>query len=113
MSKSSQHRFAPKLHVKTGDKVMVIAGADKGQTGEISKVFIAENKALVSGLNIKVKHTKPTQDNPGAINQIEAPIHISNLMLVDPTSGKPTRIGRKVVDGKSVRYSKTSGEIIK
>ena len=113
MSKSSQHRFAPKLHVKTGDKVMVIAGADKGQSGEISKVFIAANKALVTGLNIKVKHTKPTQDNPGAINQIEAPIHISNLMLIDPTSGKPTRIGRKVVDGKSVRYSKTSGEIIK
>jgi large subunit ribosomal protein L24 len=113
MSKSSQHRFAPKFHVKTGDKVMVIAGADKGQTGEITKVFTSENKALVSGLNTKVKHTKPTQENPGAINEIEAPIHITNLMLVDPKTGTPTRTGRKVVDGKSVRYSKSTGEIIK
>lgn len=112
MSKPTQHRFAPKLHVKTGDKVMVIAGADKGQTGEISKVFPSENKALVSGLNIKIKHTKPTQENPGAINEIEAPIHVTNLMLVDPKTGSPTKTGRKIVDGKSVRYSKSTGEII-
>jgi large subunit ribosomal protein L24 len=113
MSNSTKHRFAPKLHVKTGDKVMVIAGADKGQSGEVTKVFVAENKAIVTGLNIKIKHTKPTQENPGAINEIEAPIHISNLMVIDPKTGTPTRIGRKVVDGKSVRYSKSSGEIIK
>jgi large subunit ribosomal protein L24 len=112
MSKSTQHRFAPKLHIKTGDKVIAIAGADKGQSGEVTKVFPAENKALVSGLNIKIKHTKPTQDNPGARNEIEAPIHLSNLMLVDPKSGQPTKTGRKVVDGKSVRYSKSTGEII-
>ena len=113
MSKSIQHRFAPKLHIKKGDNVKVIAGADKGSSGEVTQVFPKENKALVTGLNIKIKHTKPTQDNPGARNEIEAPIHISNLMLVDPATGQATKTGRKVVDGKSVRYSKSTGEIIK
>lgn len=106
-------RFAPKLHVKNGDNVIVIAGANKGQTGTISQVFPKENRAIVSGVNIKTKHTKPTQQNPGAINEIEMPIHISNLMHVDAKTGEPTRIGRKIVDGKIVRYYKKSGEIIK
>lgn len=106
-------RFAPKLHVKNGDNVIVIAGANKGQTGMISQVFPKENRAIVSGVNIKKKHTKPTQQNPGAINEIEMPIHISNLMHIDAKTGEPTRIGRKIVDGKIVRYYKKSGEIIK
>lgn len=106
-------RFAPKLHVKTGDKVIVISGANKGQSGEITQVFPKENRAIVGGVNVKVKHTKPTQQNPGAINEIEMPIHISNLMHVDAKTGEPTRIGRKIVDGKIVRYYKKSGEIIK
>jgi large subunit ribosomal protein L24 len=106
-------RFAPKLSVKKGDKVMVIAGSNKGQSGEIKLVFPKENRAIVDGLNLVKKHTKATQDNPGGINEIEAPIHISNLMVVDAKTGQPTRVGRKLVDGKSVRYSKKSGETIK
>jgi large subunit ribosomal protein L24 len=106
-------RFAPKLSIKKGDKVQVIAGSNKGESGEITKVFPSLNRAIVGGLNLVKKHTKATQDNPGGINEMESPIHISNLMVVDPKSGKPTRIGRKEVDGKMVRYSKKSGEIIK
>lgn len=106
-------RFAPKLHVKTGDKVKVIAGSDKGSIGEVKAVFPSENRAIVDGLNMKTKHFKPVNDNPGGINQIEAPIHLSNLMLVDPKTGQATRTGRKNVDGKSKRFSKKSGEIIK
>jgi large subunit ribosomal protein L24 len=106
-------RFAPKLSIKKGDKVTVIAGSNKGLSGEVKVVFPKENRAIVDGLNLVKKHTKATQDNPGGINEIEAPLHISNLMIVDPKTGEPTRIGRKIVDGKSVRYSKKSGEIIK
>lgn len=106
-------RFAPKLSVKKGDKVRIIAGSNKGESGEVKQVFPKLNKAIVDGLNLVKKHTKATQDNPGGINEIEAPIHISNLMVIDPKTGEPTRIGRKVVEGKIVRYSKKSGEIIK
>lgn len=110
---SASKRFAPKLSIKKGDKVMVIAGSNKGQSGEIKVVFPKENRAIVDGLNMVKKHIKSTQDNPGGINEMEAPIHISNLMLIDPKNGKPSRVGRKEVDGKLVRYSKKSGEIIK
>lgn len=106
-------RFAPKLHVKKGDQVMVISGASKGSTGEVKEVIPAKNRAVVEGVNMVKKHTKPVNDNPGGIIEVEAAIHISNLMLIDPKSGEPTRIGRKEVDGKLVRYSKKSGEIIK
>lgn len=106
-------RFAPKLHIKAGDKVMVIAGSNKGKDGIVKQVLIKENRAIVENVNIVKKHMKPTNDEPGGINEVEAPIHLSNLMLVDPSSGKPTRVGRKVVDGKNVRYSKKTGEIIK
>lgn len=106
-------RFAPKLGIKKGDKVKVISGSNKGETGEIMVVFPKENRAIVGGVNMVKKHIKATQDNPGGINEMEAPIHISNLMLIDPKTGAPTRTGRKTVDGKSVRYSKKSGEIIK
>ncbi len=106
-------RFAPKLSIKKGDKVQIIAGSNKGESGEVKQVFPKLNRAIVDGLNLVKKHTKATQDNPGGINEIESPIHISNLMVIDPKSGKPTRIGRKLVDGKLVRFSKKSGEIIK
>jgi len=106
-------RFAPKLSIKKGDRVMVIAGSNKGETGEVKLMLLKDNRAVVEGLNMVKKHTKATQDSPGGINEIEAPIHISNLMLIDPKSGQPTRVGRKLVDGKLVRYSKKSGEIIK
>ncbi|MBK8055466.1 MAG: 50S ribosomal protein L24 [Saprospiraceae bacterium] len=101
------------MHIKKGDNVMVIAGSNKGLKGEVKLVIPKENRAIVDGVNMVKKHIKSTQDNPGGINEMEAPIHISNLKLIDPKSGLPTRIGRKVVDGKSVRYSKKSGEIIK
>ncbi len=106
-------RFAPKLHIKKGDKVKVISGSAKGSVGEVKEIFQTKQRAIVEGVNMVKKHTKPVNDNPGGIVEMEAAIHISNLMLIDPKSGEPTKIGRKVVDGKSVRYSKKSGEIIK
>jgi len=109
----AQKRFAPKLHVKKGDMVMAIAGSSKGKQGIILRVFPDKNKALVEGLNMVTKHNKPTQQGAqGSIEKMEASIHISNLMLVDPKTGQPTRIGRKEVNGKIERYSKKSGEII-
>ncbi len=114
MAKTAKNsRFAPKLKLKKGDQVVVIAGAYRGQKGEILEMLPRKNRAVVQEVNIVKKHQKPTNDNPGGINEIAAPIHLSNLMLIDPKSGEPTRIGRKVVDGKIVRYSKKSGEIIK
>jgi large subunit ribosomal protein L24 len=104
-----------KLHIKKGDTVTVIAGESKGQKGRVLEVNREKNKALVEGINMVSKHTKPNAKAPqGGIVKKEAPVHISNLMLVDPTSGKPTRIGRKLNDkNKLVRYSKKSGEEIK
>ncbi|HMR87107.1 MAG TPA: 50S ribosomal protein L24 [Saprospiraceae bacterium] len=101
------------MSIKKGDKVQVIAGSNRGESGEVKQVFPKLNRAIVDGLNLVKKHTKATQDNPGGINEIESPIHISNLMVIDPKTGKPTRMGRKLVDGKLVRFSKKSGEIIK
>ncbi len=92
---------------------MVISGAYKGRQGEVLQVLPKKYRAVVEEVNIAKKHQKPTQDNPGGIIELAMPIHLSNLMLVDPKTGEPTRIGRKVVDGKLVRYSKKSGEIIK
>jgi len=114
--KSSNKRFAPKVKIKKGDKVVVIAGAYKDRTKvrEVLEVIPARNRAIVEDVNIVKKHTKPTQDSAGGIQEVPAAIHISNLMLVDPKSGAPTRIGRKREDnGSLVRYSKKSGEIIK
>ncbi len=107
-------RFAPKLKIKKGDKVVVIAGAykDRSKVREVLEVIPGKNRAVVDQVNIRKKHSKPTQDAPGGINEIAAPIHISNLMLVDPKTGDPTRVGRQVQEGKIVRYSKKSGEII-
>lgn len=104
-----------KLHIKKGDTVSVISGESKGQKGKVLEVFAEKQRAIVEGVNMVSKHTKPNADNPqGGIIKQEAPIHISNLMVVDPSSGKPTRIGRKENDkGKLIRYSKKSGEEIK
>jgi large subunit ribosomal protein L24 len=104
-----------KLHIKKGDSVTVIAGESKGQKGRVLEVNRDKYKALVEGVNMVSKHTKPNAKAPqGGILKKEAPIHISNLMVVDPTSGKPTRIGRRLnVKNKLVRYSKKSGEEIK
>lgn len=108
-----QKRFTPKFHLKKGDRVIVIAGSNKGATGEILEMQPDKNRAVVDNVNIVKKHTKPQGDNPGGINEVPAPIHLSNLMLIDPKTGEPSRVGRKEVDGKLVRFSKKSGEIIK
>ena len=103
-----------KLHIKKGDTVYVNAGNDKGKTGKVLEVIPSKDRAIVEGINIVSKHTKPSPKNPqGGIVKQEAGIHISNLQVVDPQTGAPTRIGRKVVDGKNVRYAKKSGEEIK
>ncbi len=102
-----------KIHIKKGDKVRIIAGKHRNEEGVILEIFPKQYRAIVEGWNMVKKHTKPSNDNPGGISEMASPIHISNLMLIDPKSGKPTRIGRKIVDGKSTRYSKNSGEIIK
>ena len=105
-----------KLHIKKGDIVMVIAGdyKDKGKTGKVLKVYPEENRAIVEGRNLVKKHTKPNAKNTqGGIIEQEAPIHISNLMVMDGKT--PTRIGRRISEktGKLVRYSKKTGEEIK
>ena len=104
-----------KLHIKKNDTVVVIAGEDKGKTGKVLKVLVVKNRALVEGVNMVSKSTKPSAKNPqGGLVKQEAPIHISNLSLVDPKSGKATRVGIKVTeDGKKVRIAKKSGEEIK
>lgn len=109
----SKTRFAPKLKIKKGDKVIVIAGASKGIEGNILEIFPLKNRAIVEGVNVAKKHTKPSNENPGGINEINNTIHISNLMLVDPSNGNATKVGRRVEDGKIVRYSKKSGQTIK
>ncbi len=103
-----------KLNIKKGDMVYVNAGSDKGKTGRVLRVIVKEERAVVEGINIVSKSSKPSAKNPqGGIVKQEAPIHISNLNLIDPKSGKPTRIGRrKNEEGKTVRYSKKSGEVI-
>lgn len=103
-----------KLHVKKEDTVMVITGKDKGKKGRVIAAFPRENRVLVEGVNMVKKHSKPSQQNPqGGILTQEAPIHASNVMLIDPKSGQPTRIGYKVLDnGKKVRVAKRSGEVI-
>lgn len=104
-----------KLHIKKGDTVCVNAGNDKGKTGRVLRVLVSKNRAVVEGLNMVSKSAKPSAKHPqGGIIKMEAPIHVSNLNLLDPKSGKPTRVGRrKNEEGKTVRYSKKSGEEIK
>ena len=104
-----------KLHIKRGDTVYVNSGESKGQQGRVLEVLRKDNKAIVEGINMVSKHTKPNAQYPqGGIIKMEAPVHLSNLMLVDGSTGEPTRIGRRLNDdGKLVRYSKKSGEEIK
>ncbi|GEL78057.1 50S ribosomal protein L24 [Tenuibacillus multivorans] len=99
------------MHVKKGDKVKVITGKDKGKEGTILEAYPKKERVLVEGVNYIKKHAKPSQENPqGGILTQEAPIHVSNVMPVDPKSGEPTRVGYEERDGKKVRIAKKSGE---
>ncbi len=101
------------MHVKKGDKVVVISGKDKGKQGVVLAAFPKKDRVLVEGVNVVKKHSKPSQVNPqGGIVSQEAPIHVSNVMPLDPKTGEPTRVGYKVVDGKKVRVAKKSGETL-
>jgi large subunit ribosomal protein L24 len=100
--------------IRKGDRVQVLAGRDKGKRGEVLRVMPSEDRALVQGVNVVKRHTKPRGMNaPGGIVEKEAPIHLSNLALIDPKSDKPTRVGfRLLEDGKKVRVAKGSGEVL-
>ena len=102
-----------KLKIKSGDNVIVTAGDHKGSEGKVMVVFLEKNKAIVEGVNMVKKHEKPSAANPqGGITEKEAPIHISNLSLVDPKSGEATRVGYRMEDGKKVRFSKKSNQVL-
>lgn len=98
--------------IKKGDRVVVLTGKDKGRTGAVTKVFPKENRVLVEGLNMVQRHTRPTQLDPqGGIKHKEAPLHLSNVAIVD-SAGKPTRVGFRTEGDKKVRFAKTTGEVI-
>ena len=99
--------------IKKGDRVIVLAGKDKGRQGQVIKVLPKEDRLVVSGVNMVKRHTRPTQGDPqGGIKNKEAALHISNVAFVDPKSGEPTRVGFRIEDGKKVRVAKKSGEVI-
>jgi len=102
-----------KLKIKKGDNVVVISGRDKGRSGEVLRVFPAEGRVIVQGVNIAKRHTKPRMGEPGGILEKELSLHISNVSHIDPASGKPTRVGYKFLDdGRKVRFARRSGEVI-
>ena len=101
------------MRIKKGDKVVVIAGSNKGKEGTVTSVLTKENKVIVGGVNMVKKHTKPSQAQPeGKIVEKEAPIHVSNVALVDPKTNKPTKVGYKVENGKKVRVAKKSSTVL-
>lgn len=102
-----------KLKIKTGDTVIVNAGEHKGKEGKVTRVFIEDNKAIVEGINMVSKHTKPSAKSPqGGIIKKEAPLHVSNLSLIDPKTKTATRVGFRVENGKKVRFSKKSNQVL-
>ena len=107
------------MKIRKNDNVMVITGNDKGKTGKVLKVFLKDSKIIIEGINLHKRHTKPSQSNPqGGILEKEAPIHVSNVMLVDPNNSQPSRLGSQIIldektgKKKRVRVSRTSGEMI-
>jgi large subunit ribosomal protein L24 len=113
MAQSGFSAGAAKLRIKKGDKVIVLTGRDKGKKGEVLKVLPSENRAVVQGVNIVKRHLKPTPADPGGIKSHESAIHVSNLAIADPKSGKATRVGIKTLEnGRRVRFAKQSGEVI-
>lgn len=111
---NNRHHQTTKLHVKKGDTVRVLSGNDRKKEGVVLKVYPQTYRAVVTGVHIVSRHRKPTTKYPqGGIFRVEAPVHLSNLMVINPATGNPTRIGRKINDaGKLQRYSKTTGEFI-
>jgi large subunit ribosomal protein L24 len=107
--------MSSKYHVRKGDTVKVLTGNDKGKEGKVLEVITAKNRVIVEGVNMVTKHIKPSATNPqGGIQKMEAALHISNVMLVDPSSGEATRVGRKLnEEGKLQRYSKKTGQFVK
>ncbi len=102
-----------KLKIKKGDQVVVLAGKDKGKKGEVLRVIPDESRVVVAGVNVATKHVKPSQTSAGGIEKTERPVHVSNVAVADPKSGKPTRVGVQILkDGKKVRMAKKSGEQI-
>jgi large subunit ribosomal protein L24 len=101
-----------KLKIKKGDNVIVIAGRDRGKTGEVIRVMPEEGRLVVQGVNMVKRHTAPRPGQPGGIVEKEASIHVSNVAHVDPKENKPTRVGYKTVDGRKVRFARRSGEMI-
>ena len=100
------------MKIKKGDQVIVITGRDKGKTGEVTKVMPADNQVIVQGINLVKRHTKPSQESVGGIVTKEKPINVSNVALIDPKSGKATRVGIKMDKGAKVHVEKKSGEVI-
>lgn len=100
------------MRIKVGDTVTVIAGKDKGKQGTVLKTLPKRNRVVVEGINIAKKHQKPTQLSTGGIEEVEMPIHVSNVQLIDPSTGEATRVGYRFEDGKKVRYAKKSGQTI-
>jgi len=101
------------LKIKRGDTVVVISGKEKGKRGEVERVIPAKNRVVVSGVNVRTRHARPSQQNQEGLYTFEAPIHVSNVMLVDPDAGEPTRIGYRLTDsGEKIRVSKRSGKDI-
>ncbi len=105
--------MAAKFKIKKGDTVVVLAGREKGKSGEVIAVHTKDRRVLVRGVNMIKRHTRPSQISPGGIMEKEATLHVSNLAIADPKDGKPTRVGyRTLEDGRKVRFAKRSGEIV-
>jgi large subunit ribosomal protein L24 len=104
----------PKLKIKKDDEVIVLAGRDKGKRGKVLRAYPADNRVLVDGVNVVKRHTRPSQADPqGGVKEKGLPIHVSNVALIDPKSGKPTRVGYRILDdGRKVRIARRSGEVI-
>jgi large subunit ribosomal protein L24 len=101
------------LKIKKGDKVVILSGKDKGKHGEVTKAMPKDGKVVVSGINLITRHVKPTQANPqGGKQQSEAPLHVSNVAIEDPKTGKPTRVRFEIKDGKKVRVAVKSGQVL-
>ncbi len=112
-AKPAKKAKTAKLKIKKGDRVVVLAGRDKGKTGEVLRVMPQDRRVLVQGVQTMKRHQRPTQTTPGGINEFEAPLHVSNVALVDPKTSEATRVGyKRLDDGRKVRFAKRSGEIV-